>query len=334
MHEVKFRDRGVQEILDDIARHREDPKQTHDALWKGAWARGYQDVLVPVHGSDTRYEGFLIVAYPLASGRTVVAVDTSERMLTVVDQFDDLPGVGSKVRLTAIFVGGGEHWTIKPITSLGCGLALRFGADVGNKQLGDVGWSDTIRGALTQARALESQLTTKLNMERMALPPIEQEPPFKDQIVKLDEEMRKRISSSPLTPDEEREKSKLRTQEQANAFFERRKAKLAEQYRLESMQFREKTIPELRAAFDKRKERNHKLQAEIDRVTKQLAENLANVELASQAIKMIEKIEEACLPIVVGDMSPLLDDPKGHFKEAVETLSLLYEIAATQRRPA
>ena len=332
MHEVKFLDRGVQLILDDIARHREDPAKTKDALWKAAWARGYQDVLVPVHGSDTRYEGALTLAYRLSSGRVVVGVDTGERMLTVVDEFDALPGVGSKVRLTAIFMGEKEKWIIKALASIGCGLGIDFTADVANKRLGDSGWADTLRNALAQARAAENEVTKKLNLERMACPPVEEEPPFKDQIMKLDEEMRTRISSAPLTPKEEREKSKLRTQDQANAFFARRKAKLAEQYRIESTHFREKGIPELRGAYDKRQVRLQAAQAEVARVTKLLAENLANVELAGQAVKMIERIEEACLPIVVGDMSAVQSDPRGRFKEIVETLSQLYEIATTQRR--
>ena len=241
MHEVKFLDRGVQLILDDIARHREDPGKTKDALWKSAWARGYQDILVPVHGSDTRYEGVLCLRYQLPSKRTVISIDTGERMLAVVDAYEGLPSVGSKIRLTAIFAGEKEKWVVKPLATVGCGLSVDFNADIGNKRLGDGAWGDTLRAALGQARAVENELTKKLNMERMACPPVEEEPPFKDQIVKLDQEMRNRIASAPLTPDEEREKAKLRTQEQANAFFERRKAKLAEQYRTsESLHLREK----------------------------------------------------------------------------------------------
>ena len=331
MHDVKFLDRGVQVILDSIARRREDPGKTKDSLWKTAWARGYQDLLVPVHGPDTRYEGILCLAYPVGK-LTVVAIDTTERMLAVVEPFEDVPPVGSKIRLTAIFLGERETWVIKTLQTMGCGITLRFGDDVGKKQLGDAGWGDVLRAALTQGRAAENQLTMKLNAERIALPHVDVEPEFKDQIVKLDGEMRARISSAPLTPDEEREKSKLRTQDQANAFFQRHKAKLAEQYRLESLEFRAKTIPELRAAYDKRKANNDKVQVEIDRVTKLMGENLANVELAGQAIKMIERIEEASLPIFVGDMGPVKDDPRGHFKEIVETLSLLWEIAQTQRR--
>jgi hypothetical protein len=331
--DLKFQDHGVHLILDDIARHREKPGNTYDALWKTAWARGYQDVLVPVHGSDTRYEGYLLVAYELPSGRTVIAVDTSERMLAVVDTFESLPNPGAKVRLTAIFAGEAEKWIVKTIAAIGCGLSLRFDTD-GQKRVGDIGWPDKLRDALARARKAENGVTNQLNMQRMAIPPVEPEPPFKDQMMKLDEEMRKRISATPLTPDEEREKTKLRTQEQANAFFEKRKAKLAEQYRLESLQFRERSIPELRAEYDKRKERNDKLQAEIDRISKLLGENLGNVELGSQAAKMIEKIEAAALPISVGDMNPVLEDPQGHFKEIIETIVLLFEIASTQRKVA
>jgi hypothetical protein len=335
MPELKFRDRAVPLILDDIARKREQPGLTHDMLWKAAKARGYQDILQPVHGSDTRYEGILILAYPLASGRAVVAVDTGERMLAVVDKFDALPTTGAKVRLTAIFGGDGvEKWIVKPLATVGCGLSLRFDTDVGGKRLGDVGWADTLRDALARARKAENAITAELNAQRIGLPPVEQEPPFKDQMVKLDEEMRKRISATPLTPDEERDKAKLRTQEQANAFFEKRKVKLAELYRIESQHFREKGIPELRAAYDKRKERADKIAAEAERITKLLAENLANVELGAQAAKMIEKIEAACLPIVVGDMNALTSDPKGHFKEMIETIVLLTEIASTQKRVA
>lgn len=335
MSELKFRDRGVHLILDDIARHREQPGATHDMLWKAAKSRGYQDILQPVHGPDTRYEGILCLAYPLASGRTVLSLDTGERMLAVVDKFEALPGQGAKIRLTAIFTGDGvEKWITKTLASVGCGLSLRFDTDAGDKRLGDVGWADKLRDALGRARRAENALTAELNAQRIALPPIEQEPPFKDQMVKLDEEMRKRISAMPLTPDEERDKAKLRTQEQANAFFEKRKARLAEQYRIESQHFREKGIPELRAAYDKRKERADKVSAEAERISKLLAENLANVELGSQAAKMIEKIEAACLPIVVGDMSGLDSDPKGRFKEMIETIVLLFEIASTQRRVA
>jgi hypothetical protein len=335
MAELKFRDRGVHEILDDIARKREQPGQTHDALWKSARGRGYQDILQPVHGSDTRYEGYLCLAYQLASGRTVISVDTGERMLAVVDKFDGLPNPGAKIRLTAVFTGdGAEKWIVKPLAQIGCGLTIRFDTEAGNTRLGDVGWADKLREALALARRAENATTAQLNMQRMGLPPIEAEPPFKDQMVKLDEEMRKRISTMPLTPDEEREKTKLRTQDQANAFFEKRKSKLADQYRIESQHFREKGIPELRAAYDKRKEKTDKLQAEADRISKLLAENLANVELGSQAAKMIERIEDACLPIVVGDMNPILTDPQGRFKEMIETIVLLFEIASTQRRVA
>ena len=332
MHEVKFRDRGVQSILDDIARHREDPGKTHDALWKAAWSRGYQDVLVPVHGSDTRYEGILLCAYQLASKRTVLGIDTGERMLAVIDSFEGVPHTGSEVRITAIFQGEQEKWVLRTITAIGCGLSVQFGDDVANKRVGDVGWADTMRQALTAARTLENQLTLKLTAERSALPAVQTEPPFKDQVMALDQEMRQRISSAPLSPEEEREKSKLKTQEQANAFIEKHKAKIAEQYRLESQQFRDKTLPELRAAYDKRMARNNELQTEIDRVTKLLAENLANVELASQALKTIERIEEASLPVAVADMAPILADPRGKFKEMVETLSLLAKIAGSQRK--
>jgi hypothetical protein len=335
MPDLKFRDRGVHEILDDIARKREQPGLTHDALWKSARARGYQDILQPVHGSDTRYEGYLCLAYQLASGRTVISIDTGERMLAVVEKFEALPNPGAKVRLTAVFAGDGvEKWIVKPLAQIGCGLSLRFDFDVSDKRVGDVGWADKLRGALAQARRMENAVTGELNVKRIGLPPIEAEPPFKDQMVQYDEDMRKRISATPLTPDEEREKAKLRTQEQANAFFAKRKAKLAEQYRIESQHFREKGIPELRAAYDKRKERADKVQAEADRISKLLAENLANVELGSQAAKMIEKIEAACLPIVVGDMSALLEDPQARFKELIETIVLLFELATTQRRVA
>lgn len=335
MPDLKFRDRGVHEILDDIARKREQPGLTRDALWKSARSRGYQDILQPVHGSDTRYEGYLCLAYQLASGRTVISVDTGERMLAVVDTFEELPKPGAKVRLTAVFTGdGAEKWIVKPLAQIGCGLSLRFDTDIGDKRLGDVGWADTLRAALAQARRMENAVTGELNMQRIALPPIDAEPPFKDQMVKFDEDMRKRISAMPLTGDEEREKAKLRTQDQANAFFAKRKAKLAEQYRIESQHFREKGIPELRAAYDKRKERTDKLQTEADRIGKLLAENLANVELGSQAAKMIEKIEAACLPIVVGDMGAVLDDPQTCFKEMIETIVLLFELASTQRRVA
>jgi len=332
--DLKFLDHGVHLILDDIARHREKPGATYDALWKSAWARGYQDVLIPVHGSDTRYEGYLCLAYELPSGRTVISIDTGERMLAVVDAFEALPSPGAKVRITAIFAGEAEKWVVKTLAAIGCGLSLRFDQDASNKRVGDIGWPDKLRDALARARKAENGVTNQLNLQRMGVPPIEHEPPFKDQMMKLDDEMRKRISATPLTPDEEREKSKLRTQEQANAFFEKRKAKLAEQYRLESLQFREKTIPELRAEYDKRKEKADKLQAEADRISKLLAENLANVELGSQAAKMIERIEAASLPIVVGDMNPVLEDPQGRFKEIIETIVLLFEIASTQRRVA
>ncbi len=334
MPDLKFQDHGVHLILDDIARHREKPGNTYDALWKTAWARGYQDVLVPVHGSDTRYEGYLLLAYPLPSGRTVIAVDTAERILAVVDAFDALPNTGSKVRLTAIFAGEAEKWVIRPVASVGCGLSVHFENDSSDKRVGDIGWADKLRDALARARKAENAVTSQLNMQRMAIPHFEHEPPFKDQMMKLDDEMRKRISATPLTPDEEREKSKLRTQDQANAFFEKRKAKLAEQYRLESLQFREKSIPQFRAEYDKRKEQADKLQAEADRISKLLAENLANVELGSQAAKMIERIEAAALPIVVGDMNPVLEDPQGRFKELIETIVLLFEIASTQKRVA
>ena len=160
----------------------------------------------------------------------------------------------------------------------------------------------------------------------MAIPPIAVEPEFKEQMIQLDDEMRKRISATPLTPDEEREKAKLRTQEQANAFFEKHKARIAELYRAEAMQFRAEGIPRLRAEYDERKAKTDALQAEAARISKLLAENLANVELGAQAAKMIEKIQAACLPLIVGDMKPITDDPSGSFKEVIETIVLLFEI--------
>ena len=145
-------------------------------------------------------------------------------------------------------------------------------------------------------------------------------------------DMRARISATPLTPDEEKEKAKLRTQEQANAFFEKRKVKLAEQYRIESTHFREKGIPEMRAAYDKRRP----WRTSFKRRPTASANCWLKISRTSswhpQTAKMIEKIEAACLPIVVGDMSAVMNDPQSNFKEMVETIVLLFELAGTQRR--
>ena len=144
-------------------------------------------------------------------------------MLAVVDKFDGLPALGVKITLIAIVsADNAERWLIRAKSQIGCGLSIRFDSDIGGKRLGDTGWADTLREALARARKLENAITGDLNAQRVALPHIPPEPPFKDQMVKLDEEMRKRILATPLTPDEEKEKTKLRTQEQANAFFEKR----------------------------------------------------------------------------------------------------------------
>jgi hypothetical protein len=89
-------------------------------------------------------------------------------MLAVVDAFEPLPSTGSKVRLTAIFAGETEKWVVRTVAPMGCGLSVRFGADVANKQLGDASWGDTLRTALAHARALENELTRKLTVERAA----------------------------------------------------------------------------------------------------------------------------------------------------------------------
>jgi hypothetical protein len=319
MANPRFQSNGVDLLIDGLSNAGEVAGDIRERLWQVAWARGYQDVVVPIPVPDVRIDGFCVLAQHFSALHTLVCVDDGEQLVGLVDRID-APPLGAKVRMQPLY-GTSAHWGFKVLATLGCGLTIRFDDDHV-----DSGWVDRLKNCLTEIREREVALRRQIEIDRgnivFVLPPA----PFRVEMERADKEIRDRVTGGGYTEDESKALARAKTnQGEVAKVIAARDKRLVDAYRIEVTQFRAQ-IPELRAEYDKKMEAYAEFRKQIDRCNETDGASRSITDASLRATQLLETIEQAVLNIHAGDLDRIEENPRGHFSEIIQTIDLLFEL--------
>ena len=319
MANPRFQGNGVDHMIDGLQAAGETVGDIRERLWQVAWARGYQDVMVPIPVPDVKIEGYCVLAQQFSPHRTMVCVDDGEQLVGLVDELD-IPPMGAKVRMQPLY-GTSAHWGVKTLSTLGCGLQIRFDDD-----RVESGWIDRLKAALQTIRDGEVAVRRQIEIDRrnivFVLPPT----PFRVEMEKADKDIRDRVTGSGYTEEESKALARAKNSpDQVAKVIAARDKRLVEAYRVEVMNFRAQ-IPELRAEFDKKMEEYGEFRKLIDHCNETDGSSRSITDATLRATQQLETIETAGLNVHPTDLGRIEENPRRYFTELIQTIDLLFEL--------
>jgi hypothetical protein len=319
MANPRFQSNGVDLLIDGLLAAGETAGDIRERLWQVAWARGYQDVVVPIPVPDVKIDGFCVLTHAFSAHRTMVCIDDGEQLVGLVDDLGETP-MGAKVRMQPLY-GTSAHWGIKVISTLGCGLQIRFDDD----HL-ESAWIERLKNCLQVIREGEVVVRRQIEIDRrnivFVLPPT----PFRVEMEKADKEIRDRVTGGGYTDEESRALARAKNnQAEADKVVAARNKRLVDAYRIEVTEFRAR-IPELRADFDKRMEVYAEFRKQIDRCNETDGASRAVTDATLRATQQLETIQAAVLNVRAADLDRVEENPRRYFTELTQTIDLLFDL--------
>lgn len=319
MANPRFQTNGVDLLIDGLLAAGEVAGDIRERLWQVAWARGYQDVLVPIPVPDVKIDGFVVLVQKFSAQRTMVCIDDGEQLVGLVDLIEE-PPLGAKVRLQPLY-GTSAHWGFKVLATLGCGLTIRFDDDHAES-----GWVDRLKHCLQAIREREVALRRQIEIDRgtivFVLPPA----PFRVEMEQADREIRDRVTGGGYTDDEAKALTRAKNnQAEIARVIAARDKRLVEAYRIEVAQFRAQ-IPELRAEYDKKMEAYAEFRTQIDRCNETDGASRAITDASLRATQQLDTIEQAVLNVRAQGLDRIEENPRRFFSEIIQTTDLLFEL--------
>jgi hypothetical protein len=319
MANPRFQSNGVDLLIDGLLAAGETAGDIRERLWQVAWARGYQDVVVPIPVPDVKIEGFCVLTQSFSAHRTLVCIDDGEQLIGLVDDLGEAP-MGAKVRMQPLY-GTSAQWSIKVLSTLGCSLQIRFDDDHVESA-----WLERLKNCLSVIREGEVALRRQIELDRrnivFVLPPT----PFRVEMEKADKEIRDRVTGGGYTDEEARALARAKNnQAEADKVVAARNKRLVEAYRIEVTEFRAR-IPELRAEFDKKMDVYAEFRKQIDRCNETDGASRAVTDATLRATQQLETIQAAVLNVRATDLDRIEENPRRHFTELIQTIDLLFEL--------
>jgi hypothetical protein len=319
MATARFQSNGVDLIIDGLLAAGETAGDIRDRMWQVAWARGYQDILVPLPVPDVVIQGFCVLTQQFSPLRTLVVIDDGEQLVGLVDKMD-APPLGAKVRLLPLY-GVTAAWTTKTLATLGCGLQIRFDDDHA-----DSNWVDRLKQCLHNIRENEVAVRRQIEIDRRNIVFVTPPAPFRVEMEAADKEIRERVTGGGYTEDEMKALNRAgKNQDAVDKVVAARNKRLVDAYRAEVVEFRAR-IPELRAEFDKKMEAYAEFRKQVDRCNETDSASRSVTDASLRATQQLESIEQAVLNIHAVDLDRVEENPRRYFTELMQTIDLLYEI--------
>jgi hypothetical protein len=319
MANPRFQTNGVDLLIDGLLAAGDTAGDIRERLWQVAWARGYQDVVVPIPVPDVKIEGYCVLAQQFSAHRTMVCIDDGEQLIGLVDDLET-PPMGAKVRMQPLY-GTSAHWSVKTLSTLGCGLHIRFDDD-----RVESGWVDRLKNCLHVIREGEIAVRRQIEIDRrnivFVLPPT----PFRVEMEQADKEIRERVTGGGYTDEEAKALARAKNnQSEADKVVALRNKRLVDAYRVEVTEFRAR-IPELRAEFDKKMEAYAEFRKHIDRCNETDGASRSITDATLRATTQLETIEGAVLNVHATDLDRVEENPRRYFSELIQTIDLLFEL--------
>ena len=319
MSNARFHSNGVDVLIDSLQSAGEQSGDVRDRLWQAVWARGYQDVLVPLPMPDSKIEGLVVAERRFSPKHTLVCVDDGEHLVGILDAFPEV-ALGAKVRIVPTY-GTSAKWSMKVLAALGCGLRIRFD----EQDRAETAWLDRLRTCLLEIREGEVAVRRQIDRDRRTIVFVTAPPPFRAEMEAADKELRERLLAGGYADDELRMLGRARSKEAMQRIVAIRNKRLVEAYRNEAVLFRDQ-IPEWRAAWDKKMEEYAEFRRAVDRCNEVDAASRAITDASLRASEMLSIIETAVLNVRSVDLDRIEHHPKAHFQEIVATVELLFEL--------
>jgi hypothetical protein len=319
MSNARFQGNGVDVLIEGLQAAHESPGDIRDKMWQAVWARGYNDVVIPLPMPDTKIDGFVILERRYSEKHTIVLVDDGERLIGMLDEFPEV-SLGSKVRLQPLY-GINVQWSLKVLAQLGCGLQIRFD----EAERGDTQWIDRMRTCLLKIREIEAGVRRQIDSDRRRIQFVTAPMPFRTEMEAADKELRERVLAGGYNEEEKRMLARAKSQDAVNKVINIRNKRLVDEYRQEVVRFREQ-IPELKRAWDKKMEDYAEYRKHVDRCNEVDAASRSITDATLKASEQLNVIETAVLNVRAPGLSTVEESPKSHLNEILATIELLFEL--------
>jgi hypothetical protein len=321
MSNARFQSNGVDVLIDALQAAGTSPGDVRDHVWQAVWARGYQDVVVPLPMPDTKIEGFVVLERRYAAKRRLLCVDDGERLIGLLGDFPDV-ALGAKVRVVPVYGNAAAvQWSVKILAVIGCGLQIRFDEN----ERTETAWIDRLRRCLLEVRETEIGIRRQIEIDRRRIQFVAPPLAFRAEMEAADKELRERVLAGGYTDDEKRMLARAKSHDAMQKVVAIRNKRLVEAYRAEVVRFREQ-IPELRAAWERRMAEYAEFRQLVDRCNEIDAASRATTDASLKASEMLSVIETAVLNVKAVDLEDIEENPKANFHEIVSTIELLFEL--------
>jgi hypothetical protein len=252
---------GLASLIDQVG-----PAQVlehQDALWRLIYTRGYVDLDAARPTIDRVYAGLLVFAGSLRDGRTILVVDTAQRLVGAAGKFNGVPPVGSAVRLTGTF-DGQATWKLLADEPFRLAASVDFAPASG---VPDERWIAILRDALGEIAAHETAHRETIAARRRAIPPLGSADPVDELVRARSEAIRRDVEhATDYTAAERARLEGARRARQARSEAERRRGAALERELAQTRSARFETMlglrmRELRDEIPALRERAHQLTA-------------------------------------------------------------------------
>ncbi|HEX3465871.1 MAG TPA: hypothetical protein VHS78_17620, partial [Candidatus Elarobacter sp.] len=152
--------------MDEVAAGGVVPRGLADDLWRLIYTRGHCDVDKARPYRDRHHAGILVYSHDLDAQRSLVVIETGERLVGAVAAFGPLPRLGSAVRLAAGRLVVDEAFPLD--------IEVRFDRPPANR--GERRWIGVMRDALGAIRTAEAVRRDGIAARRRTLPALTQIP--------------------------------------------------------------------------------------------------------------------------------------------------------------
>ena len=321
---------GLAKLTEEIAT--EAPAELREDLWRLVYTRGHVDLdrARPYLGHD--HAGILVFARELGPRRTLIVIETGDRLVGAVGAFP-LPRLGSAVRFATNVTGGSAPWRLIVDEAFPLDVELRFDRPPAPHEHG---WLDAMRDALAVIRTAEAVRREGLAARRRTLPPCP-ELPSSDTIVreKLDALRRDAERETQYTAAETAELEAFRWARQAGSQREQRRGyeREAALVRRRQERFDARMRASLEAFRSDLPALHHRIRAQhaehdstriaLQRLETAAFESRARTEATFSASRWLDALADA--PFVVGPLGTALeslDDP-ARANDVLRALALL-----------
>jgi hypothetical protein len=285
---------GVQQLAEAMLASGTPPAGVRAGLWQSAWARGYDDLAIPLTRPDTIVGGAVIFAHACGSWGCVAVVDDGAAAWGILAGGPP-PPLGARVRAVPNY-GAGPPWLLTMLERPSFGLEPCFTADAQERQ---TQWIEQIRGVLARIRDREVLRRAIAEARRRTLPPATLVEPLRDEMRRRHAELKARVEAETAPRRAELVAFNAANERVRQRIVAERSARRLSRYREELENFR-RSMPAFLAEREARSEAGVDLCVMAQHLEDTLAQSRAITDRTLRIGAQLDAIENSTLA-VAGD---------------------------------